>query len=122
MNKKMTIWGRDFDIKVIFDVYSGEEVLNEQKEALDTFCSKADAIFSDATDIEKYCIKNNRKEVGDSITNIFKYVIPRSLFIKRDTKKHSVVLMCDYKFDEEHGIAMIFENEKLAHIGTQDDI
>ncbi len=122
MNKKMTIWGREFDIKVIFDVFTGEEVLAEQNEALEAFCEVADTLMTDSTDIEKYCLNNNRNEIGDSVDNIFKYVIPTSLLVKRDTKKRKVALLCNYRFDEEHGVALIFENEKLVRISSQDDV
>ena len=120
MNKKMMIWGREFSINIIFDVFTGEEVLKEQMEALEAFCVVSEKVLSDTTDIKEYCIKHNRKEIGDTISNIFKYVIPTSLYIKRNEKNHEVALLCNYKFDEEHGLAMSFENEKLKSIGTQD--
>ena len=120
MNKKMMIWGREFNIKVIYDVFTGEEVLKEQMEALEAFCVASEKVLSDTTEIKAYCIKRNGKEIGDIISNIFKYVIPTSLYIKRNVKNHEVALLCNYKFDEEHGLAMLFENEKLKSIGPQD--
>ena len=122
MNKKMTIWGREFNIKVIFDVFTGEEILDEQKETLEAFCNVAKKLLADSKDIEEYCLKHNKKEIGQSISNIFKYVIPTSLLIKRDSPKHVVALLCNYRFDEEHGLAIVFENEKLLRIGSQDDV
>lgn len=118
----MIIWGREFNIKVVFDVFIGEEVLPEQNDALEAFFKVANTLMSDTTDIEKYCLENNGKEIGDSISNIFKFVIPTSLLIKRDMNKHKVALFCNYKFDEEHGLAMIYENEKLVRIASQDDV
>lgn len=122
MTEKMTIWGRVFNINVIYDVFSDEEILSEQKEAFEAFMLKKSELLSDSTEVENYCIKHNRKEIGDSISNIFKYVIPSSLLVKRDVKKRRVALLCNYRFDEEHGLALVFENEKLLLIGTQDDV
>lgn len=122
MTNKMIIWGREFDVNIIYDVFSGEEILSEQKVALEEFLSKSTELLSDSTEIEKYCIKHNKKEIGESISNIFKYVIPTSLLIERDIKKRKVALLCNYRFDEEHGLALVFEDEKLSYIGTQDDI
>lgn len=48
--------------------------------------------------------------------------MPQALYVKRNEKKRVVSLLCNYRFDEEHGIALTFENEKLKGIGTQDDI
>lgn len=122
MNKIVNVWGREFSLKIVFDVYSGEEILENQKEALDKFVRAADCNLETCEEIKKYCLKNDGERIGDSIQNIFKYVIPESLFIRRDKEKRNVVLLCKYKFDEEHGIALFYENEKLKNIGSQDDI
>lgn len=122
MNKKIAVWGREFELKVVFDVYTGEDVLNEQKEAMDAFLSVSDTLLSDDKEIKQYCVDNNKNEVGDSIENIFRYVIPTTLLIKRNTEKHVVALLCNYRFDEEHGLALVYENEKLVLIGSQDEV
>lgn len=122
MNKTIRVWGREFELEVIFDVYEGEEVLELQNDALEAFTETSGNILDTCDELKEYCIKRDGDQIGASIENIFKYVIPESLFIKRNEKKRSVVLLCNYKFDEEHGIALFFENEKLTHIGSQDDI
>ena len=35
---------------------------------------------------------------------------------------YHISLLCNYRFDEEHGIAITYENEKLKNIGPQDDV
>ena len=122
MTKKINVWGREFDLTVIFDCYKGEEILSIQEDAIKKFVASAGELLSSSTDIEKYCIERDTDSIGDSISNIFKYVIPTSLFVKRDEKKRVVDMLCNYRFDEEHGIVMTFENERLVHIGTQDDL
>lgn len=47
--------------------------------------------------------------------------MPKYLFVKREINKH-VVAMCNYKFDMEHGIAVVFENEMFSKIVSQDII
>ena len=59
--------------------------------------------------------------IQQEIDNIFKYVIPKRIFIPRTDKK-IVAILCDYKFDMENGIAVVFENEKFKEIGVQDII
>ena len=46
--------------------------------------------------------------------------MPRYLFLPKVQKRRTVALMCDYRFDPEHGLALVFENEKLKEIGSQD--
>ena len=122
MYKTLNVWGRDFQLEIVYEVYSEEEVLDEQITALSEFLKKKDVLLQDPTPVKEYCIKDRGEEVGNSIDNIFKYVIPTSLYIKRETKKRVVALLCNYTFDIEHGLAIVFENEKLKEIGGQDII
>lgn len=123
MNKfNCKIWNRDFSLDVVFDVYKGETVTDKQNEAFECFQKNAGALLSDATEISKYCLKKNKDDIpGAAIENIFKYVIPQKLYVCRSkSDKREVALLCAYKFDPEHGIAIVFENEKLVKIGQQD--
>ncbi len=122
MNKRMTVWGREFDIKVIFDVYKDEQILDIQKEALEAFETASKDLLRSYEALESYCLSRDSDLIEAPIKNIFKYVIPEALYIKRNEKKRIVSLLCNYRFDEEHGIALTFENEKLKYIGSQDDI
>jgi hypothetical protein len=117
---KTRIWGRDFNLKVVYDCYIGEEIIEEQKEALKEFVANRNLIESSKDTVEQYCLKKNKREIGsDKITNIFKYVIPESIFVKRDCR---VAIMCRYKFDAEHGIAVVYKQGKLKEVGSQDII
>ena len=72
-------------------------------------------------ELKKYCAENSDGivEVQD-IDNIFKYVVPAYVFVVRDEEHRTVALICYYKFDPEHGLAMLFENEELKEIGEED--
>ncbi len=122
MTKKINIWGRDFRLNVIYDQYEGEEILDTQREALASFLNASDSLLKSYGELERYCIEKDQEQIGDSIGNIFKYVVPEMIFVRRSENKRVVLLLCNYRFDEEHGIAITFENEKLKQIGTQDDI
>ena len=70
-----------------------------------------------AAKLKKYCAKDDD---GGDMENLFRYVMPRYLFLPKVQKRRTVALMCDYRFDPEHGLALVFENEKLKEIGSQD--
>lgn len=122
MNKELNIWGRDFTLEVIFDAFSDEEVLTEQLEALRVFMDKANELLSDSQDIERYCIENSNGLLVAPVNNLFKYVIPTSIYVKRDTEVRTVAILCNFRFDDEHGCALVFENEELTRICTQDEL
>jgi hypothetical protein len=120
---KATIWGRELELGLTYDCYSDEEVLDSQKEAVKKFIGAESVINKSLEDVKKYCISVNGDEIGAStIENIFQYVMPKYLYVLREKDKRTVAIMCNYKFDQEHGIAVVFENEKFVKIGKQDII
>lgn len=118
---KITIWGRAFDLAVVYECYSGEEVLESQKEAFAMLKDNAKEIAESLEAVKKYVRKTYADQLADnSIENIFKYVMPKSIFVPHTKKQRIAAIMCNYKFDMEHGIAVVFENGKFKKVGSQD--
>lgn len=118
---KLTIWDREFDLNIVFQNFPGEEVTSNQEKVVETITTLDFGMA--LKPLKDYVLKYNSEDVGSSeITNIFKYVIPKSVLIPRENEKRVVALMCNYKFDMEHGLAIVFENEKYKTLGPQDII
>lgn len=117
----LKIWGREFELNVVYECYPGEEVLNSQRLAFEQICTTN--IVDTAIDHVKAYVENTAtSQVELPIENIFKYVMPNSLYIPHTAKSSVIAIICDYKFDTEHGIAVVFENGKYKKIGAQDII
>ncbi len=118
----MNIWGRDFDLKVEFDCYRGEKVTKSQEEALKKIIKNIDLINKSKKMLEKYCEKSvyadNENQKKD---NVFSYIKPDYIFVKREDKPR-VAIMCKYKYDMEHGLAIVFEDSGNITIELQDEI
>ena len=121
MSKKVNVWGREFELEVQYEANEGEELLRKQIDALDSFMNSTDILLSDPDAVIKYCLSNNPDEITEPINNIFKYVIPTAILIRRDMDDN-VVLLCDYKFDYEDGIAIVFEKNILKEICSQSQL
>lgn len=120
-NHTFTIWGRSFELEIRYDIRPGETLLPIQKEAVEQFIKKAAILDRSLPELKIYCAENSDGEVEvKDIDNIFKYVVPAYVFVIRDEKHRMVALICHYKFDPEHGLAMLFENEELKEIGEED--
>lgn len=121
MNKaKIEIGDRMFELKIEYDCFEDEEVLPIQEAAVRKFKSVPIEVLEE---VKKFCMDNNSDKLnGENVFDIFRYVMPVSLYIKRDTEKRIVAVMCDYTFDMEHGLALIFENEEFKRIGTQSSV
>ena len=118
----MNIWGRDFDLKVEFDCYRGEKVTKSQEEALKKFVKNVDIINKSRKILEKYCEKSvYADDENQKKDNIFSYIKPEYIYVKREEKPR-VAIMCKYKYDMEHGLAIVFEDGGNITIGLQDEI
>ena len=120
---ELDIWGRTFSLQVYYVCYEGEELLKEQVEMVQLLLSNKQWIQNAKKHIEKYCEndvmadKNNTKK-----DNIFSYIKPSSIFIERDNNPPLIALMCDYKYDLEHGLAVVFDSSGNVTVGIQDII
>lgn len=122
-NVKMKLWGREFCLDISYDCYNNEMVLETQKVTVREFSKSTKEIDSSLKKVKEYCLSNNSDDIGsDEIDNIFKYVAPKYLFVPRDEKKRTIAIMCNYKFDSESGIAIVFENCRFKEIGKQEII
>ncbi|MCH3943926.1 MAG: hypothetical protein LKE37_09865 [Atopobiaceae bacterium] len=111
------VWGRKLKLEVYPE--GGKSQSDAQSLALERLCSAWDVVNKSASKLKKYCAKDGD---GGDMENVFRYVMPRYLFLPKTQRKRTVALMCDYRFDPEHGIALVFENETLREIGPQDII
>lgn len=122
MRIKIVLWGREFNLDVSYDCYPGEEVLQEQKEALDDFVSKEEPTKGSLPKLKQYILDNSEEIENEvEIKNIFKYIMPKALYIPRQGEK-TVAVLCDYRFDMEHGLAVVFEKGEVKEIGSEDII
>ena len=121
-NIKVQLWGRTFDLLVEKARCKSAELVHTQEEAYQCILNRWDAVESSLDDLKRYCLKKNGEDIGASIDNIFKYVIPKALYIPRCKSGRTCAILCNYKFDPEHGLALVFKNEKLADIGPEDVI
>lgn len=120
MNKvKLEIWGREFNLEVFYKNYKGKEITDNQIASFEKFIVADDAIEKSKENLIAYIEENY--EAG-KIENIFKFVIPKMIYIPREEKQRKCALLCDFKFDMEHGLALVFENEKFKDVVSQDDV
>lgn len=118
----ISIWGRDFELPVNYNCYEGESVTSEQIQLLDYFVKHPEWISNSKIIVENYC----RQQVLDDEENqkkdnIFSYIKPISVFIK-NVKKPRIAVICKYRYDEEHGLAIMFDEAGSISVGSEDII
>ena len=116
------IWGRDFSVPVDYNCYAGETLLPEQTEAINTFLDCPLWLENAKNSVEQYCHEQVMEDTENSKKeNIFSYVKPQGFFVKRE-KNPRIALMCKYRYDIEHGLAVIFASDGSVTVGPQDII
>lgn len=116
---KVSIWGREFELGVSYQNFPGETITENQRNTL----SAVPSVDYDAakTGVEGYIRKFFSAELGNErLDNIFRFVMPKSVLITRTEGTRVFAIMCNFKLDMEHGIAVIYEDEQLKAVGPQD--
>lgn len=117
----LKIWGREFELNVVYECYPGEEILESQKIAFEQIYN-TDIVDEVLEHVKNYVMNTATSQIDFPIDNIFKYVMPKSVFVPHSKKAAKIAIMCNYKFNAEHGMAIVFEDGKYKEIGEQDII
>lgn len=116
----ISIWERDFELPIIIKQFKGKEITDLQRDAVSGLESNKGIVDVAFEDVKAYILKNGLKENGiDQVENIFKYVMPKSISVPK-SKTRKIAIMCNFKYDMEHGLAIVFENEEFVTVGPQD--
>ena len=120
---EVVIWGRFFKLPIEYDCDESEEVTKAQMKALKRFKSHSEWIEKSKKIIENYCQEkvmdddeNTKKD------NIFSYIKPEYFFVKRDKENPRIDMMCKYRYELEHGLAVVFSSDGEVTVGIQDII
>lgn len=122
-NTDIEIWDRKFSLKVEYDCYAGETITKQQTEAFKNFYNHPEWIKNAKTEVMDFCKDQVAKD--DDIQNkdnIFGFIKPTGIFVKRDDWYPRVAIMCNYRCDPEHGLAIVFDEYGDVVIGPQDII
>lgn len=118
----LSIWGRVFELPVNYNCYEGETVTEEQIQLINKFIEHSEWIKKSKDIVEDYCKQQVLDdEENQKKDNIFSYIKPMSVFVKH-VKKPRIALICKYRYDEEHGLAIVFDKEGNITVGSEDII
>lgn len=120
-NTQITIWEREFDLNIEYDCYEGETVTQNQIDMLNKFLKNPNWLNDAKQKVESYCkdavLQDDQNTKKD---NIFSYIKPDYLFVKRSQQK--LAIMCKYRYEPEHGLAVVFDFNGNITVDIQDII
>lgn len=119
---ELVIWGRAFNLPMEYNCYDGEVITSAQNKALTNFISHKEWIENAKRVVEEYCKEDVvADEENLKKGNIFSYVKPECIFVKHEENPR-IALMCKYRYDSEHGLAVVFSSYGEITVGQQDMI
>ena len=122
-NVEMSIWGREFSMPVEFERFAAGPVTETQIEVLHQFLAHTDWIVKAEKMVNDYCKKAVMDDrTNDKKENVFSYIKPHYLFVKQNREHPQIAIMCKYRYDMEHGLAIVFSHDGKITVGIQDII
>ena len=120
---EINIWGRDFNLPVKYRCYHNGEVSETQVDALKNLVSDRERIDYSKNYVVEYCEHDVlQDDENDKKDNIFSYIMPEYIFVDENDEGPNVAFMCKYRYDLEHGLAVVFSYDGDTFICIQDDI
>ncbi len=120
---EVTIWGKEFSLPIEYESYEEDPVTEQQIEAVTLFTEHPEWMDSAKQSVEQYCkeqvLSDNMNEKKDYI---FSYVNPVYFFVEQNEQEPSIALMLNYRYDPEHGLAVVFKIDGEIIVGSQDII
>ena len=120
-NVEIEIWGRNFSLGIEWNCYEGEHITQSQIEALEHFLNNPDWIKNSKKVVEDFCKNDVLDDENQKKDNIFSYLKPECIFVKH-SEQPKVAIMCKYLYDQEHGLAVVFDKDGKITVGIQDII
>ncbi|MBP3201127.1 MAG: hypothetical protein J6M39_05730 [Lachnospiraceae bacterium] len=118
---KYKIWGKEFSLKVLYECKNGQKPTNEQHQALEMFenelfqkkeVNKIQHYLDSQKEIMNFISKLDGIDDVDINDSVLDYLKPVEIRVLNE-KNRMVEIVCDFKFDMEHSIAIRFKNEKF---------
>jgi hypothetical protein len=121
-DREYEIWGRNCKVSLVFDCYAGEEIDTVQEDAIADFEANLEQYTRCGLEaIKNYIVENYKNNIDDvRLPNIFKYVVPKTIYVSKDPSKKKVVgILCRFRFDEEEGLAVKFVDGQVVEVGGE---
>ena len=119
----INIWGRDVELPVRFDCFEDETITTVQEQALETLLSNSYLIENSRQKVENYCKEQvDSDDANTQKSNIFSYIKPLYIYVTRDEPLSKVSIMCSYRYEPEHGLAVTFSQDGNVNVSTQDAV
>lgn len=121
-NIDLVIWGTKYSLPIEYSDSIGSNFIATAEQSVLLFVDKTSEITESAKIVVESYIQKSALAIGiaepDSLIDC---VEPQMLLVRVDDDGSvNIALLCGFKYDPEHDIAIVYKNEELVEVGSQD--
>ena len=119
----LVIWGKEFSMPVKYADSVEIKDFADIDETIQRFIADSADITNESISEVKEYVEKIVKAIGAiAPENMFECITPHMLLVNIDEGSALIALLCGFILDTEHDIAMVFCNNTLVEVGSQDII
>jgi len=122
-NEKLEFWGREFDVEISFERHKGENILDFQEQIYHKIKDRLPELLEVCkTKIYEYVEIDEIKSLfpnKDIPENIFKFIIPKAIFITRETDLEYFGFLFYFRYDRNDDMCVSFKNFEFFRTGAE---
>ena len=117
----MTIWGRELCLPIEYSAsIEFKELMKIELSVKEFMDNSAEIILKSQFSVVSYAKKFAASVGRTTSDDLFDYITPHMLLVNSDDGSIYIALLCGFKYDPEHDIAIIYRDQKLVEVGSQD--
>lgn len=117
----LVIWGKMISLPVEYSDSVKMGTAEKTAISIKEFSfNSADITNKSITAVKSY-VNKSAEAIGETVTgNLFDYITPHMMLVGIDEGSTNIALLCGFKYDPEHDIAIIFREQLFVEVGSQD--
>ena len=118
---KLIIWGREFCLPIEYSAsIELKELVKVELSVKEFMDNSAEIILKSQFSVVSYAKKFAASVGRTTSDDLFDYITPHMLLVNSADGSIYIALLCGFEYDPEHDIAIIYRDQKLVEVGSQD--
>ena len=109
------LWGTADNLRIVADAYPGEEITEAQRKGYSLFLDNIDRYSTKSLELAAEYVSRAYESIDAS--KVGSLMAPTAILFKQDG---TFGILCNFEYDEEHGLAIILSPEDKEQAGPQD--
>jgi len=114
-HQQVLLWDETYDLRIVADAYLGELITEAQRESYLIFLDNVERFSKRSLELVAEYISKVYERVDAN--HVHTLMVPTAILFQQDG---AFGILCDFKYDEEHGLAIMLYPKSQEQAGMQD--